>query len=431
MASRGVNLGVTPAAQTYTPPGLPPAAQTYTALGGSNTCGHGLKHGAKSAFQQLVHHGLAERSPLQPSPVALQPSCVPAMGPDYPASCLAYFSPNTTRWATLEFTPNMDEGRELSRNELVLTHIATRLRARGVAVVFVSLVPRPPTCASCIRMFEEAHAAVGRVAKHTRLPLVTMLYEPETWSDDLKHLNEAGHKKVAEAVLNHFAQAPATPLDNEALSIADGSTEPECVFGADLAPLMLPGSRGFSLTWQARFTPLFAAVSSSPCLTFPFSADASQAGKHRDKPGLIATEPDALLRLCVRGLPPSFGISLALERSDVLPMSNVTLGCEAGCTCPLELLSNGDWTLRYRGKGTRRASESYMHRVFGARHGAPHDGRADADHGCDCVLTMRNTPVAGKKLVRAKINGLVAGGSGAIGWANRFHMNLNPNVLSG
>ena len=45
--------------------------------------------------------------------------------------------------------------------------------------------------------------------------------------------------------------------------------------------------------------------------------------------------------------------------------------------------------------------------------------------------TMRNTPVAGDTLPRAKINGLVAGGSGAIGWANRFHMNLNPNVLSG
>ena len=161
------------------------------------------------------------------------------------------------------------------------------------------------------------------------------------------------------------------------------------------------------------------------------SADVWQAGKHRDKPGLMATEPNALLRLCVRGLPPSFGLSLALERSDVLPMSNVSLGCEEGCTCPLELLSNGDWTLRYKGRGTRRASESYMHRVFGARNGRAYDGRTDPNHGCDCVLTLRNTAVAGDPLARAKINGLVAGGSGAIGWANRFHMNLNPHVLSG
>ena len=111
--------------------------------------------------------------------------------------------------------------------------------------------------------------------------------------------------------------------------------------------------------------------------------------------------------------------------------SNVSLGCEPGCTCPLELLSNGDWTLRFQGKGRRRATESYMHRVFGGRLGTANDGRGEPAHGCDCVLTLRNTRDATDRNARAKINGMVAGGSGAIGWANRFHMNLNPNVLSG
>ena len=45
---------------------------------------------------------------------------------------------------------------------------------------------------------------------------------------------------------------------------------PTCVFGADLRSLMLPGSRHFELTYVV--------------------------GKHRDKPGLIATAPDALRR---------------------------------------------------------------------------------------------------------------------------------------
>ena len=72
-----------------------------------------------------------------------------------------------------------------------------------------------------------------------------------------------------------------------------------------------------------------------------------------------------------------------------------------------------------------------MHRVFGARHGITNDGGGLLAHNCDCVITMRNTPLAGDVNARAKINGLVAGGSGAIGWANRFHMNLNPTVLSG
>ena len=117
----------------------------YTALGGSNTCGHGLPR-RSAAFQHLAlaglqRHGLANN---------IQPSCIPAMGPDYPASCLSYFAPNTTRYATLEFTPNMGEGRELERNGLHLTAMARRLVRRGVKVVIVDLVPRPPTCASCI-----------------------------------------------------------------------------------------------------------------------------------------------------------------------------------------------------------------------------------------------------------------------------------------
>ena len=196
------------------------------------------------------------------------------------------------------------------------------------------------------------------------------------------------------------------PLATSSSPDVDASAPlPICVFGADLARMMLPGSRGFGVTWQV--------------------------GMHKDKPGLVTTTPDSLLRLCVRGLPSQFGMSLALERSDVLPMSNVSLGCEAPCSCPLELCANGDWTLRFQGKNRRRATESYMHRVFGSRHGVAHDGTSDPEHGCDCVLTLRNTRDPNDPRARAKINGLVAGYGGAIGWANRFHMNLNPTVLSG
>jgi len=117
----------------------------------------------------------------------------------------------------------------------------------------------------------------------------------------------------------------------------------------------------------------------------------------------------------------------------------------------MELLSNGDWTLRFEGKGGRRATENYMHRVFGSHRsfgggaggsagGAEQTGGeatpalgggATGAGGCDCVLTLRNTQQAGEPFARAKINGLVAGGALHIGWANRFHMGLNRNVLSG
>lgn len=404
------------------------SAVTYTALGGSNTCGHGLRAANRDAFQTLVSSGLAEAGTR---PVTLQPSCIPAMGPDYPASCIEYFAPNTTAFATLEFTPNMGEGRELMRNTVHLEQMARGLMRRGSRVVIVSLVPRPPDCSKCIREFEAAHARVQLVARRARLPLISMFYNTSTWSADLKHLNAAGHQQVAAAVLKAFA-SPASRggRDSDAGGPsergtgADSSTDghddntdgnehggahsgglPTCVFGQDLVPLMLPGSRGFGLTWQV--------------------------GRHRDKPGLLATEPGSVLRLCLRGLPPSFGVSLALERSDVLPMGNVTLGCESPCSCPLELLSNGDWTLRYSGHGTRRATESYMHRVFGARRGVAHDLQGGGSDSCDCVLMVRHEQHAGNSHARIKLNGLVAGGSGRIGWANRFHMGLNPHVLSG
>uniref|UniRef100_A0A7S2CYT6 Uncharacterized protein n=1 Tax=Haptolina brevifila TaxID=156173 RepID=A0A7S2CYT6_9EUKA len=146
----------------------------------------------------------------------------------------------------------------------------------------------------------------------------------------------------------------------------------------------------------------------------------------------MTTSAQSVLRLCLRGLPPAFGISLALERSDLLAMSNLTISCEQpGCSCPLEKLSNGDWTLRFSGLNKRRATESYMHRVFGVRRGVANDGAGEPAHGCDCVLALRNTAAPGDTRARAKVNGLVAGPSGRISWANRFHMGLNQYVLSG
>ena len=71
----------------------------------------------------------------------------------------------------------MGENHELERSAAHLTTMASRLHARGARVVIVSLVPRPPTCASCIAMFAAAHEAVVRVAALSHAPLVTMRYD--------------------------------------------------------------------------------------------------------------------------------------------------------------------------------------------------------------------------------------------------------------
>ena len=374
-------------------------AEVYTALGGSNTCGHGLSR-TGIAFQHRIIKALRAAHPGRT--VALQPSCIPAMGPDYPASCLAYFAPNTTEYATLEFTPNLGEGQTLERNVVYLEQMARTLLAHRVRAVLVSLVPQPPKCRACSEAFLAAHEKVIHLSQRIGVPLVTNIYgtnrSGSEWSDDLKHLNERGHQLVAEAVLDAFLgrrtgeagmrltwrrQRDSTPpVDDTPRDGGLGERLPSCVFGADLQPLMLPGSRGFALHWS---------------------------GKQRDKPGLLATTSGALLRLCLRNLPSAFGVSMALERSDILPMSNLSLGCEFPCSCPLELLSNGDWTLRYRGKGGRRATENYMHRVFGSRRGQAGDGAGHGPAGCDCVITVRNTNRTGDTNTRTKLNGIVAG----------------------
>lgn len=379
------------------------------------------------------------------------------MGPEYPSSCLDYFAPNTTKFATVEFTPNMGAiGPELDRSAMYLESMLIRLQQRRVHVVVIDLVPRPPGCQVCVETFEAAHARVERAARRTHTPLVTVHYNESTWSDDWKHLNAKGHWLVAEQVMAAFKRSSAevessgsfwsllkartrghrwhtlggsggggqrssggggqrssadgTLVSSGDVSSADGDELgiPQCVFGSDLTRLTLPGSRGFELL---------------------------QSGKHRDKPGLLATAPDAALRLCLRGLPQSFGLSIAFERSDVLPMSNVSLACEQGCLCPQERLSNGDWTLLFSGMGNRRATESYMHRVFGSHRplsgAALAGGGTGTGRGCDCVVTLTNTQDPRDTRVRVKVNGLVAGASSRISWANRFHMGLNPNVITG
>ena len=443
---------------------------TYTALGSSNTCGHGVRRG--QSFQELVHMSLKARLGV----TSFQPSCIAAMGPEYPASCLEYFSPNSTTYATVEFTPNMGAlGSELDRSTAYLEYMMMRLLRRRVHLVLVDLVPRPPKCGVCIETFKAAHVRVNRIARRLEVPVVTLHYNESTWLDDLKHLNARGHAQVHEAVVESFMEQAATLERNVALhdrfatyrgsransfvmrarkdDDLSNASVPQCVFGRDLESLVLPGSRGFSLL---------------------------QTGKHREKPGLITTQPQSLLRLCLTGLPPSFGVSLALERSDVLMMSNVrcaqklpdemstpspisctitllavparlpveydpvrSFACETGCVCPHQRLSNGDWTLHFVGRGSRRATESYMHRVIGTHRGvsahaadeitvpASSLSRHEGARKCDCVLTLRNTQDSTEKRARAKINGLVAGDKMRIGWANRFHMNLNPNVLAG
>jgi hypothetical protein len=54
---------------------------TYTALGASNTCGHGLK-ARELPFQALLYLELRKRHSVR----GFQPSCIAAMGPEYPSS---------------------------------------------------------------------------------------------------------------------------------------------------------------------------------------------------------------------------------------------------------------------------------------------------------------------------------------------------------
>jgi len=408
-----------------------PNLPTLTVLGGSNTCGHGRSVPTKKLFRNVLFGKFMQlhktaRQPIHTS-ARLQNSCTPSMGPQYAASCFRYFVPNTTTMATVEFTPNLlfqsiDGLRDLSL-------VVQRLLELQIVTLLINLVPPG-------KGYREIGLAVTGIGRKYRVPVITLEWSRSTqqmWLQDKRHLNEMGHQFVANATFDHIVNslwAPSLSNVSTVDMVAPGIGLPSCIFGNDLENIKLPLSQGFAL---------------------------KNDGARVDAPktGLLATQPNASLRLCLnhslmhaplgntstdhRGRKPlkvqasprgDLVAALSMERSGWLPMSNVSFVCDVRyCSCPPQRLGPGNefmTTALYIGKMKERATHAYIHRIF---INMTKEGRGN--EACGCVMIMENTKLPNSESPRAKILGIVLSGSKGAAFANRFHMGINPSLITG
>ncbi|KAJ1636198.1 hypothetical protein T492DRAFT_960320 [Pavlovales sp. CCMP2436] len=304
-------------------PGSPP---WYVALGGSNTCGHHVNVGRTYAAlvgEKLRARGLA---------VGVANKCAPAMGPDYASTCLEALLPaGGTRFATVEYLPNMRIRPEEQR--LAFETILCALLARGTRIVIVE-VSVPPIAplrkALDLKLHEDNLAFAHRMG----VPVITVssVLHPELFRSG--HLNEAGHALVAKFASRKFAN-PA--VDRQLRG--DGSSAPpplplprtSCAVGEALMDhVLINSTEGFAPVDISGSAPAVAGAKPgrAPSSTFKKIAWESRS-------------PGAQLVLCARALSTFKNgegvILLGFQKShrfNTPPVGIAQVRC-VGCNCTL------------------------------------------------------------------------------------------------
>ncbi|KAL1514756.1 hypothetical protein AB1Y20_003842 [Prymnesium parvum] len=173
---------------------------TYTAIGGAHTCGYPPITQAQLlrtvAYKALRAHSAVRR---------LQNSCLVGAGPTYPACCLPYFVPPSTRFATLEFVSSLR-----ANERLHLFHLARMIRLlqeRSVTLVLLNLIPREPSLAGS-RGYAATAEKLEAVAADAGVPVLTITYggNASLWATE-STLNQLGHRVVGEAAAKALLQA--------------------------------------------------------------------------------------------------------------------------------------------------------------------------------------------------------------------------------
>lgn len=318
-APAGLALVATAAAAASAAAALPEALPrgTYLALGGSNTCGHGIGS-RESSFQSIVAQAFDHHVDR----------CVAAMGPVFSAACIDSFIPANTSFATVEFLPNMlgNERVQLSGFGVILRALASR----GIPAVVVQLLPYWPPAR---KNYDHLHGRMVAMCNAVGMPwalfnasALRMASGPSLSSnatrvflEDDKHLSAAGHQAVARVVMGllprAIASAPqARHLDSDAALMASGPLPVACHLGDQLGSI-IEASRGFS------------------------RVDIGGFGGATGKIGWEAREPGAELVLCAHSAPnfPDSVVHVGFQKSHRhnLPlMGYAHVGCEP-CTCDL------------------------------------------------------------------------------------------------
>lgn len=299
--------GLAPMVAGYIPAPVDRAARSpwYVALGGSNTCGHHVP--IPRIFFSLIGSGLQKRGLVNGS----LNKCLPAMGPDFSATCLDAMLPRGIRFATVEFLPNMLI--RLTEQQLAFESIVSTLLSRGVATVIVDVLPvirrkRQRT------LIAQVHSNIIAFAARVNAPLISVVELNQSTLFRSHHLNEDGHKLVAKFAIRELGSRLLAGGGLAAQAASPGAAT--CAVGTALSS---------SVVRADGFAPV----------------DIAQAGSaDRSTPKVVwqAVSAGARLVLCADGLATMGGegmIMLGLQRTHAgnTPLVGVArIGC-AGCKC--------------------------------------------------------------------------------------------------
>jgi hypothetical protein len=199
------------AAGAGSPPGV------YVALGGSNTCGHGVQ--PAQSFQYIIAAELKRRLAI----VRHDNRCVPAAGPAFASSCAAHFIPPNAAFVTLEYLPNM-KLEAISNNMKHWADLGALVAETGVPTVVVEVMEGATgnvyhRYAYPRAEIERTHAAIAKLSRQYGFAVLLIDGKsPEAanyFIADRRHLGPIGHAFVANWTLAAFgrlaAQRAASP----------------------------------------------------------------------------------------------------------------------------------------------------------------------------------------------------------------------------
>mmetsp|Transcript_23111 Transcript_23111/g.48529 ORF Transcript_23111/g.48529 Transcript_23111/m.48529 type:complete len:493 (+) Transcript_23111:154-1632(+) len=323
----------------------------FAAVGGSNTAGAGSIDGrarGHQSFGKLTFQALKARGEV----VDFAEGGIGAMGPFFAAACTQRFFPPLTRFATIEYMPNMgwvgnDDG-ELSAIELMMHTLLNRT----AKTVLVNILPgaskskaRYPDkcrlsfgqgCNSHLHVVQ-LHHRLMRLADEFNLPTITMDYEDPLhrphFGYDMIHLNQSGHILVHQQLMTLYDTWPEwTPTQPRDATRAAKGMGVECRLGDEVSSIV-GGVRGFS------------------------RVDFSRPGQ-REKIGWEATTPGAHISLCaelpaeahaavddsLKAKRPTYILTLGLQQGDAShkPRFGVAhISCHGACTCECQWSEHG------------------------------------------------------------------------------------------
>ena len=447
---------------------LPPQ-MSYASLGGSNTLGAcdttGKQRCNHTSFARLTFDALTSLGVVK-----WANGGIGAMGPQLAAACTNKFAPAGTRYATIEYLPNLgytnDDHGEMAAIEKLL-HV---LQSRGARVAFVNILPGKamPRFANCHerevgctthKHIERLHTAIGKLAASYSVPMITMDHDGQSgiglFGEDKMHLNQAGHAHVHAELMRLYSGWPHWQLGlnstvhNDDASRAARRMNVACHMGDELAPL-IGGARGFTrinfardpngradkIGWEART----AGAALTLCTGFPTEPPVQPKGAREDRP-LLSNGGASEYR---------YVIAVGMQLSHVLnlPLFGVAhVACAGACQCSCKWSHHGAFneSCLYDGLTKGGATVTAFVRMLARRtENATGGGGASGDNGSGrsagegragrsaaracghgmCAVTITNSPDVAEPRLRVVVRSLMVGYNQhhSSKWLNTYHL---------